>query len=524
MTASTVTLTPDAITVPGVGVFAEHDRFSPTAQMIARAQTGDVNGWLSHVRAAAGCSRPIRLAGQLLTVDRHTGQILGSRDTASMPDGQIYTACGNRRATVCPYCSETYRADTYQLIRAGLAGGKGVPTTVASHPAVFVTPTAPSFGYVHTRRLSKAGQALPCRPRRKPEPCPHGVNQVCDRVHKEGEHVLGQPYCLDCYHHEHQVVWNHLSGELWRRTSIALNRELVRAAKALGIPFIPVESTDSRGRSRVRWLPPLRLSYAKVAEYQARGVVHFHALMRLDGHDPHRPTEILPPDPRLTREVLEDAVHRAFHGTGFDTDAHPRNPEGWRIQWGEQLDVRPVHVRADGEITDTQVAGYLAKYVTKATETTGHVSRRLNSDTIDLYADENTHVGRLILACWELGDTFGRRPEHNWWHKLRRWAHMLGFGGHTTTKSRRYSVTMRLLRQARIEYARQEIRAADHTEEETTLIVGLLTYAGAGWRTNGDAVLANTAADLARSRARTAREEIAHEIALTNQTAAALAA
>jgi hypothetical protein len=523
MVASTVTLTPGAAKAPGVGVFAEFDKHSLTGQMLARATQGDINGWLSHVRAAAGCSRPIRLAGRVLTIDKHTKQVLSDWDTRSMPDGQIYTACGNRRASVCPSCSETYRADTYQLIHAGVAGGKGIPASVASHPAVFVTPTAPSFGYVHTRRLSKTGQAVPCRPRRKPEPCPHGVNQVCNRVHKDGEHVLGQPYCLDCYDHEHQVVWNHLSGELWRRTSIALNRELVRAAKTLGIPFIPVPYTDAKGNPRVRWVPPLRLSYAKVAEYQARGVVHFHALMRLDGHDPHRPTEILPPDPRLTREVLEDAVHRAFHATAFTTEAHPRNAEGWRIQWGEQLDVRPVHVRADGEITDTQVAGYLAKYVTKATETTGHVSRRLNSDTIDLYADDTTHVGRLILAAWELGDTYGRRPEHNWWAKLRRWAHMLGFGGHTTTKSRRYSVTMRLLRQARIDYARQEIRAADHTDDETTLIVGLLTYAGAGWKSIGDAVLANTAADLARSRARIAREEIAHEIA-TSQTAAAPAA
>lgn len=49
----------------------------------------------------------------------------------------IYTACGDRRTSVCPSCAETYRRDTYQLIRAGLAGGKGVPESVAIHPAVF---------------------------------------------------------------------------------------------------------------------------------------------------------------------------------------------------------------------------------------------------------------------------------------------------------------------------------------------------------------------------------------------------
>ena len=44
------------------------------------------------------------------------------------------------------------------------------------------------------------------------------------------------------------------------------------------------------------------------------------------------------------------------------------------------------------------------------------------------------------------------------------------------------------------------VRAADHHDEETTLIVGILTFAGAGWHTTGDALLANTAADLARAR------------------------
>jgi hypothetical protein len=47
-----------------------------------------------------------------------------------MPDGVIYVPCNNRRAVVCLSCAETYRADTYQLVKAGLASGKGVPDTV----------------------------------------------------------------------------------------------------------------------------------------------------------------------------------------------------------------------------------------------------------------------------------------------------------------------------------------------------------------------------------------------------------
>ena len=43
-----------------------------------------------------------------------------------MPDGVIYKSCGNRRASVCPHCAEVYRRDAFQLIRAGMIGGKGV--------------------------------------------------------------------------------------------------------------------------------------------------------------------------------------------------------------------------------------------------------------------------------------------------------------------------------------------------------------------------------------------------------------
>jgi hypothetical protein len=55
------------------------------------------------------------------------------------------------------------------------------------------------------------------------------------------------------------------------------------------------------------------------------------------------------------------------------------------------------------------------------------------------------------------------------------------------------------------------IRTADHTGEETTLVIGTFTYAGTGWKTTGDALLANTAADQARKRRETGHEELAHE-------------
>jgi hypothetical protein len=60
------------------------------------------------------------------------------------------------------------------------------------------------------------------------------------------------------------------------------------------------------------------------------------------------------------------------------------------------------------------------------------------------------------------------------------------------------------------------IRTIDHSGEETTLIVGTLAFAAIGWRTTGDALLANTAAALARERQRVGREELAHELGTTH--------
>ncbi|MFG1959841.1 replication initiator [Nonomuraea sp. NPDC049028] len=53
-------------------------------------------------------------------------------------------------------------------------------------------------------------------------------------------------------------------------------------------------------------------SFAKVAEYQRRGAVHFHAVIRLDG--PGGPTA--PPSAWVTADTLTDAVQHAAHVVG----------------------------------------------------------------------------------------------------------------------------------------------------------------------------------------------------------------
>jgi hypothetical protein len=475
--------------------------------------------WLDHVASAGGCVRPIRLSGQLHTVEKATGRIVATRHTHDLPDGVVYVPCGDRRASVCPPCAETYRADTYQLIKAGLVGGKGVPETVREHPAVFATLTAPSFGPIHTRVLNpKTGQTKPCRIRRKIEVCPHGRLMSCTQRHNDTSPVVGRPLCLDCYDHSHHVVWNCQAGELWRRTMETLNKMLARLGKHYGTKF--------------------RASYGKVAEYQLRGTVHFHALIRVDQVDLDAPDDILAPPPAITPALLAQLVEHAIQATSFDTHPYPGTEHTWPIMWGRQVDIRPVTGMDNGAITAEAVAAYLAKYATKATEPAGlPVVRKLNAETAHHYSDPDTHLGRLIAFAWQLGDTPGalRAEQLEWlathdpnapesgpspldvWKKtygrLRRWAHMLGFGGHFSTKSRRYSTTHKKLRAQRRAYQttrRQNIRKRwdDHEcDDDTTLIITELTLAGVGYHTTADAQLATAAAARAREQRQIAKEE-----------------
>jgi hypothetical protein len=83
--------------------------------------------------------------------------------TEREPDATLLKACGNRRGSVCRSCSATYQADSVQLLAAGLRGSKGAPETVAEHPRLFVTFTAPSLGRVHSRK-GQGGLVIPAIP------------------------------------------------------------------------------------------------------------------------------------------------------------------------------------------------------------------------------------------------------------------------------------------------------------------------------------------------------------------------
>lgn len=404
----------------------------------------------SQVRRAGFCTHPIRLRGHLDAVDPATGEMRSLLDTGSEPGGVLLVSCRNRRATVCPACSDIYRGDAWQLIAAGLRGGKGVPRAVAGHPRLFVTLTAPSFGPVHSRR-EVAGEVRRCRPRRSGD-CEHDQPRGCRHRHVRGAPMLGQPLCAECFDYPGAVLWNAHTGALWNRTIIGLRRALARLAAV-----------------RVRDLGEVaRVSFIKVVEYQARGVVHLHAVVRLDGPDDGCPTSR---QPGLDVAVLAEALRDAAAGASVPVV----NPDGTqdRVMWGPQLDVRPLVLAADDQ--DERVGGvaaYIAKYATKSTDALGALDRRIRTAAEIERVVIDPHLRRLVATCWQLGaDPRYQRL------RLRYWAHTLGYRGHWTTKSRRYSTTFTALRAARVEH-----NAGGCSQEVPEhVLIGDWQYAGRGY-------------------------------------------
>jgi len=453
VTAATAALDPGPpITGPGPGADADD-----TSTRV------DFGRWEREFAADSGCSHPIQLRHRTDMIDLPTGELATAY-------GQASTACGNRREAVCPACSQVYKRDARQLVRAGLAGGKGIPTTITAHPCVFATLTAPSFGPVHSRRM-RGKTVLPCRPRRDATArrCPHGRDISCPTRHVEADPRLGQPMCGDCYDYQAAVLFNAHAADLWRRFVTYLPRHLARLA----------------GVTQKMLRAQLRIRFVKVAEYQARGVVHFHAVIRLDRTpDPgFMDGSYDAPDPSFTADLLCQAIGQAAAAVRIVIGHHGQNGT---LGFGPQTDTRIIRhgteLPGTGQALNGQaVANYIAKYATKTITARGLPSVRIRreADIADLRCP--AHYRAMIAAAWQLGST-----RHD--VRFRAWAHMLGYGGHFLTKSRRYSVTFGQLRAARADH-RRATRPPDPgrdawgrpLDETVVLVLGTIwTYAGGG--------------------------------------------
>ncbi|WP_067972365.1 replication initiator [Mycolicibacter icosiumassiliensis] len=445
------------IVLPGLPTTA--DVGPVIAQMLRRASSPSFGSWWHRAESVGFCAHPIQLSGADTAGRRHT----------------VWTRCNNRRAAVCPSCSDLYARDTWQLVHAGAAGGHhDIPLEVAARPQVFATLTAPSYGAVHN------ATGTPCHaiPNRSAGRCRHGKPLCCTIIHAD-DPMVGQPLCADCYDYLGHVVFTWHLPELWRRFTIALRRAVATHLKTAGVKAGSV-----------------RVSFVKVVELQARAIPHIHALVRLDpppaqtttsgdhdhdgpaaprGGGEHRPVADRHPgwsSPITAAELAALIQHAAgrvridIANAGSDHDQQAVQT----VRFGTQVDTQPLTPEttiaandlttndtarmAVSPLSPRRVAAYLAKYVTKSLHDFGITARRLSAEAIG-DVDVTEHVRAILVTIAGLAEhTASAGPSLA---GIGRWLHTLGYRGHITTKSRHYSTTMSALRAARATWTRHQM-------------------------------------------------------------------
>ena len=358
---------------------------------------------VDEVRLAGNCVHPIRLRGEM--VELETGEV-NHRD--------LRVACRDRREVVCPSCSSLYQADAWILVSAGMIGGKGISSEAAEHPKLFVTLTAPSFGAVHTRRSN--GSCHP--PRSVISRCAHGRPHSCPLRHETGDELLGTPLCSSCFDYRGAVLWNAHASRLFAETM----RQLSRRVASVG------------GVSRDDFVSQARINYLKVAEVQRRGLIHFHAILRLDGPE-HAES---PPPSWLTATLVEEQLRvliPTVRSNGVDHESR---------RWGSQFDTMVIDP-IDPDLG--RVASYLAKYSVKTTDASLDFAYRFKNRSEIVGSKADPHRQRIALTAWDLASErdLGRL-------NLRLHAHAFGFTGQLITKSRGFTTSFTALRGARASY------------------------------------------------------------------------
>lgn len=278
------------------------------------------------------------------------------------------------------------------------------------------------------------------------------------------------PLCPDCYDYEGQVLHNALTPELWRRMSIYVPRHL---ARVLGV-------TQAELKRR------LRVSYVRVAEFQRRGAIHLHVIVRLDRADGRHP-DVEVQALQLACLAAARAVS-ARHAWGTTT-------------FGTELDVQPL----DRENSRAgRLASYVAKYATKSSDESGGLDRRIGSAEELDHRKLASHPRRLAATAWALG-----LDAHLASLYLRRHAHCFGYGGHSLSKSRGYSTTLGALRAARAAW-RVAQRPRDENVGAHVSYESRWRAVGVGWANYGERLLAEQSRDALAYERRLIREEEAN--------------
>lgn len=227
----------------------------------------------------------------------------------------LRASCKSRSFYECPHCALLYRGDWQAIIRDGVNGIED------ERLFMFVTLTAPSFGDVHRVPKLRGEKVGRC---------------ACGRVHSpEQANLRGVAVDMDSYDYFSQASFNRDLGALWHYTLVDLRRKL------------PV------------------FEYVAVREWQARGVLHLHVLMRFPAYA----------DPVLIEKQIRQTVSSVQAVSSVESDVRQR--------WGRQMDVQNLGVSGGGAGADLSgTVGYIGKVLGYVGKTLGYSAERVEGGGI----------------------------------------------------------------------------------------------------------------------------------------------
>ena len=235
-----------------------------------------------------------------------------NKKTGEVKEHEFEKRCGSRRKDKCEPCSVIWKDDAYFTLLEPSKNHKGSLT--------FITLTAPGawfFGASHTAQFEgKASERCACR-----------------KYHKPEEPIVGTPVETPDFDYDKIVEFNNKVSRLTTVTLQKIYRLLVTELNNQ----LPLEVPKS--------LKDVRLPTARVMEWQERGVLHVHIIVR--GYIP--------------TYIIENAVK------GSPTNKTRRRIErsSYKNQfWGDQLNVK--HINSNDLSQIKQLSSYVIKVVNYA--------------------------------------------------------------------------------------------------------------------------------------------------------------
>lgn len=331
--------------------------------------------------------------------------------TGEITQSNFEKRCGTRRKDKCAPCSQVWRDDAYYALLNGAQDHDGAVTFLT-----FTAPGSKTFGKSHTAQFhNKTSERCACR-----------------AFHKPNDPIVGLPLLrkgAEHFAYKKVVEFNNVAPRL---TAVTLQKIWRLMATDLG-----------------KEVNEVRMPYARVMEWQERGVLHTHIIVL--GHIP--------------TYIVEQAINGAMPSRNRRR-VLPTTHKGYR--WGEKYKVQ--HINSADNSQAKKLSGYVTKLVSYALkDVSSDEGSKLGAQEIyrsqlRKHTNDVIECNKLLSDCClskidpsQLGYKIVSRSHKNYCIKHRRGRHQLGFTGNVLSINRKWGYSLQSARRARTEFARKAL-------------------------------------------------------------------